>query len=139
MLGKGGSWCPAPGREDAASIPSKFKHALDPRFFIQFTQKTSEYSLFRCIMHKVTVGYGNTLSFSPEVIIANVGEEVAFEIYGTNQSIIRGEYTGSPACEGRCNPCVPYDLIHPGQAGFNSVNSSMANSEESVGFIPYAR
>jgi hypothetical protein len=39
-----------------------------------------------------------------------------FVFYPTNHSVIRGEYTGSDACgPGGCNPCIPWEIIHPDQ------------------------
>jgi len=70
-------------------------------------------------IHVVTVGSGGDNAYHPNQIIANPGDIVTFQFWPTNHSVVRGEYTGSEACgPGGCNPCVPYNLIHPGATGF---------------------
>lgn len=74
-------------------------------------------------VHNVSVGGGGSFMYSPDVTYADVGDTIIFNFFPTNHSVVRGEYTDSNACgQGGCNPCVPYDLIHPGERGFNSGN-----------------
>src|ERR1700722_6774591 len=74
-------------------------------------------------MHIVTVGYLGNFQFNPEVVYASIGDTISFEFFPSNHSIVRGEYFKSQACrDGSCNPCIPYELIHPGKEGFNSGN-----------------
>ena len=69
-------------------------------------------------IHVVTVGNNGDNSYSPNVTYANPGDIVSFQFWPTNHSVVRGEYAGSEACgAGGCNPCVPYELIHPGAPG----------------------
>src|ERR1700761_2303437 len=69
--------------------------------------------------HIVTVGNNGDNSYSPNVTYANPGDIVSFQFWPTNHSVVRGEYAGSESCgAGGCNPCVPYELIHPGAPGF---------------------
>jgi hypothetical protein len=73
-------------------------------------------------VHTVTVGFNNWV-FDPETTYADIGDLVVFQFYPTNHSVVRGVYTGSGACGNQgCNPCVPVELIHPGQPGFYSGN-----------------
>jgi plastocyanin len=68
--------------------------------------------------HIVTVGNNGDNSYHPNVTFANPGDIVSFQFWPTNHSVVRGEYAGSESCgAGGCNPCVPYDLIHPGAPG----------------------
>lgn len=81
-------------------------------------------------IHKVTVGGGNSFTYDPNTTFAAVGDIVVFEFLPTNHSVIRAEYTGSNACGSTgCNPCVPYELIHPGEAGFFSGNFLTQNAD----------
>jgi plastocyanin len=74
-------------------------------------------------VHWVRVGIQGSYSFAPNTTYAAVGDVVTFQFYPTNHSVVRGVYAQSPACSGQdCNPCVPYELIHPGQVGFHSGN-----------------
>ncbi|KAH8726685.1 hypothetical protein GQ44DRAFT_771062 [Phaeosphaeriaceae sp. PMI808] len=74
-------------------------------------------------VHKIRVGFGGSNMFDPTTTTAGVGDLVVFEFFPTNHSVVRGEYTVSEACgNGHCNPCVPYELIHPGRTGFHSEN-----------------
>ena len=74
-------------------------------------------------VHTVKVGFGGNFVFDPDTTHASVGDLVVFEFFPTNHSVVRGEYAQSEACgSGGCNPCIPYELIHPGQQGFNSGN-----------------
>jgi hypothetical protein len=51
--------------------------------------------------------------------------------------VIRAEYAGSSACgDAGCNPCVPYELIHPGEAGFSSGNFLTQDVDPSTVSIP---
>jgi plastocyanin len=82
-------------------------------------------SVTRPTVHVVAVGPSGDDQFHPNVTIAEVGDIVSFRFYPTNHSVVRGEYAGSDACAGTgCNPCVPYELIHPDEAekGFHSIN-----------------
>src|ERR1700712_2338784 len=66
-------------------------------------------------VHIVTVGNNGDNAFHPNVTYANAGDIISFQFWPTNHSVVRGEWTGSESCgAGGCNPCVPYDLIHPG-------------------------
>jgi plastocyanin len=79
----------------------------------------------RPTVHVVAVGPSGDHQFHPNVTIAEVGDIVSFRFYPTNHSVVRGEYVGSDACAGsECNPCVPYELIHPDdtEKGFHSLN-----------------
>ncbi len=74
-------------------------------------------------VHRIRVGYAGSHVFDPTTTIAGVGDLVVFEFFPTNHSVVRGEYTVSAACgSSQCNPCVPYELIHPGRTGFHSEN-----------------
>ncbi|KAF2420003.1 hypothetical protein EJ08DRAFT_566236, partial [Tothia fuscella] len=74
-------------------------------------------------VHRVNVGAFGSHGFDPNITYAAKGDIVQFVFYPSNHSVIRGEYTGSDACgAGGCNPCVPYEIIHSGQAGFHSGN-----------------
>jgi plastocyanin len=74
-------------------------------------------------VHTVRVGFGGNFVFDPETTKADVGDLVVFEFFPSNHSVVRGEYAKSEACgDGGCQPCVPYELIHPGQQGFHSGN-----------------
>jgi hypothetical protein len=82
-------------------------------------------SITRPTVHVVAVGPSGDHQFHPNVTIAEVGDIVSFRFYPTNHSVVRGEYVGSDACTGTgCNPCVPYELIHPDETekGFHSLN-----------------
>lgn len=66
-------------------------------------------------VHVVTVANNGDNSFHPNVTYAKPGDIVSFQFWPTNHSVVRGEYTGSESCGANgCNPCVPYNLIHPG-------------------------
>ncbi|KAE9969420.1 hypothetical protein EG328_006868 [Venturia inaequalis] len=74
-------------------------------------------------IHTIRVGFAGGHVFDPTTTTADVGDLVVFEFFPTNHSVVRGEYTESEACgSSQCNPCVPYELIHPGQTGFHSEN-----------------
>ena len=74
-------------------------------------------------MHTVKVGFAGSPNFDPATTMADVDDVVVFEFYSTNHSIARGEYVESKACgSDTCNPCVPYELIHPEEPGFHSDN-----------------
>lgn len=73
-------------------------------------------------IHTVAVG-SNGFSYNPNTTFANPGDIVVFQFFPTNHSVIRAEYTDSSVCgAGGCNPCVPYELNNPGEAGFSSGN-----------------
>jgi hypothetical protein len=74
--------------------------------------------------HTIRVGFNGNFAFDPDTVYADVNDTVIFDFFPTNHSVVRGEYTGSEACGtgGGCNPCVPYELIHPDKQGFNSGN-----------------
>jgi plastocyanin len=72
-------------------------------------------------VHVVTVGNNYDNSFHPNITYAKPGDIVSFQFWPTNHSVVRGEYAGSESCgAGGCNPCVPYELIHPGAPGMFS-------------------
>ncbi|KAF2672338.1 hypothetical protein BT63DRAFT_422820 [Microthyrium microscopicum] len=76
-------------------------------------------------VHIVAVGANGDFSYHPNETIADVGDIVSFQFYPTNHSVVRGEYSGSNSCgSAGCNPCVPYELIHPDEqsSGFHSQN-----------------
>ena len=74
-------------------------------------------------MHTIKVGFAGSPIFDPATTMADVDDVVVFEFYSTNHSIARGEYVESKACgSDSCNPCVPYELIHPKEPGFHSDN-----------------
>jgi len=74
-------------------------------------------------VHTIKVGYGGNFVFDPETTNADVGDLIVFDFFPTNHSVVRGEYAESEACGTvGCNPCVPYELIHTGQQGFQSGN-----------------
>jgi len=80
-------------------------------------------------IHKVSVGM-NGYAYQPNTTYANVGDIIVFEFAPTNHSVIRAEYTGASICgAGGCNPCIPYELIHPGEAGFFSGNFLTQNGD----------
>jgi len=74
-------------------------------------------------VHVINVGYEGNFVFDPDTTHADVGELVVFKFFPTNHSVVRGVDAKSTACgNSGCNPCIPYELIHPGQQGFNSGN-----------------
>jgi hypothetical protein len=74
-------------------------------------------------VHTVLVGYGGNFAFDPSTTYADPNDTVIFKFFPTNHSVVRGVYTGSTVCgSDSCNPCVPYELINPGQEGFESGN-----------------
>jgi hypothetical protein len=74
-------------------------------------------------IHTVNVGEDGTSRYNPDTVYADLSDVVVFKFFPTNHSVIRGEYTESSACDGEaCNPCVPYELLHPDQQGFHSGN-----------------
>ena len=67
-------------------------------------------------IYRVLVGGGGSFMYSPDVTYADVGDTVVFDFFPTNHSVVRGVYTDINACcQGGCNPCVPYELIHHGE------------------------
>ena len=73
-------------------------------------------------IHTVNVGM-NGYAYQPNTTYANVGDIIVFEFAPTNHSVIRAEYTEASVCgSAGCNPCIPYELIHPGETGFFSGN-----------------
>jgi plastocyanin len=69
--------------------------------------------------HTVSVGSRGS-SFDPNVTFANPGDVVVFEFFPTNHSVIRTDFVGNNAQQ---NPCVPYELLHPGSTSrFSSGN-----------------
>lgn len=85
-------------------------------------------------IHTIRVGFAGSHVFDPATTTADVGDLVVFEFFPTNHSVVRGEYTGSEACgSSQCNPCVPYELIHPGQTGFHSQNFLTQTASSSGG------
>jgi hypothetical protein len=86
-------------------------------------------------VHTVSVGSDGSFMYSPNVTYADVGDTGDFDFIPTNHSVVRGVYTDSNACgQGGCNPCVPYDLIHPDERGFNSGNILTQSSNGIVRF-----
>jgi plastocyanin len=84
-------------------------------------------------VHTVNVGSGGNFKYDPDTIFANIGDVVMFKFYPSNHSVVRGEYTGSSECgNSGCNPCVPYELIHPGGQGFYSENVLTQDGNGSV-------
>jgi len=74
-------------------------------------------------VHTIKAGFEGNFVFDPDTTTASVGDLVVFQFFPTNHSVVRGEYAQSESCgDAGCNPCVPYELIHPGQQGFNSGN-----------------
>lgn len=74
-------------------------------------------------IHWVDVGNGGHHTFDPDITYADVGDIVAFKFFPTNHSVVRGEYALSSACgSDGCNPCVPFELIHPEETGIASEN-----------------
>jgi hypothetical protein len=75
--------------------------------------------------------------FDPETTYADVGDVVVFQFFPTNHSVVRGDYTASIPCGDKdtCNPCIPYELIHPGQQGFYS-GSILTQSVSTDGNVP---
>jgi plastocyanin len=74
-------------------------------------------------VHTINVGSGGQHVFEPDTVYANAGDLITFKFYPTNHSVVRGEYTQSRSCgNSGCNPCVPYELFHPDEEGFQSGN-----------------
>jgi plastocyanin len=85
-------------------------------------------------VHTVNVGSGGNFKYDPDTIFASIGDVVMFKFYPSNHSVVRGEFTRSSACgEAGCNPCVPYELIHPDGQGFHSENVFTQDGNGSVG------
>jgi plastocyanin len=61
-------------------------------------------------VHVVTVGKG-AHRFDPETLTASVGDVVTFEFFPLNHSVVRAQYRF---------PCIPYEDVVIGQAGFFS-------------------
>ncbi|RYP24970.1 hypothetical protein DL765_000198 [Monosporascus sp. GIB2] len=59
--------------------------------------------------HTVSVGLNH--QYIPDTIEAEVGDIINFKFYGTNHSVVKAEFG---------QPCVPYDMIHPGEESFFS-------------------
>jgi plastocyanin len=74
-------------------------------------------------VHSINVGGGGLHTYDPDTTYADIGDVVAFKFFPTNHSVTRGVYSGSKECgQGKCNPCIPYEIIHPNRRGFNSGN-----------------
>ncbi|KAI0533351.1 hypothetical protein GGR58DRAFT_122478 [Xylaria digitata] len=58
----------------------------------------------------ITVGKGS-FTFTPDTITANPGDEIVFEFWSDGHSVARSEFGF---------PCMPYEYITPGAAGFFS-------------------
>jgi hypothetical protein len=89
------------------------------------TTSPSSTTFSRSKVHVIEVGLAGDHQFVPNVTSAAIGDIVSFRFHPTNHSVVRGEYVGTNACTiGGCNPCVPYELIHPDQKekGFHSEN-----------------
>jgi hypothetical protein len=61
-------------------------------------------------IHVVTVGKG-AHRFDPETFTASPGDVVMFEFFPLNHSVVRAQYR---------YPCIPYEDVVVGQAGFFS-------------------
>jgi hypothetical protein len=61
-------------------------------------------------VHVVTVGKG-AHRFDPETLTASAGDVVTFEFFPLNHSVVRAQYRF---------PCIPYEDVVVGQAGFFS-------------------
>ncbi|RYP00808.1 hypothetical protein DL764_006412 [Monosporascus ibericus] len=59
--------------------------------------------------HTVSVGLDHR--YIPDTIEAEVGDIINFRFYGANHSVVKAEFG---------QPCVPYDMIHPGEESFFS-------------------
>ncbi|RYO76591.1 hypothetical protein DL766_005504 [Monosporascus sp. MC13-8B] len=59
--------------------------------------------------HTVSVGLDH--KYIPDTIEAEVGDIINFKFYGANHSVVKAEFG---------QPCVPYDMIHPGEESFFS-------------------
>ncbi|RYP63301.1 hypothetical protein DL771_009333 [Monosporascus sp. 5C6A] len=59
--------------------------------------------------HTVSVGLDH--KYNPDTIEADVGDIINFRFYGANHSVVKAEFG---------QPCVPYDMIHPGAESFFS-------------------
>ncbi|RYP41902.1 hypothetical protein DL767_000731 [Monosporascus sp. MG133] len=59
--------------------------------------------------HTVRVGLDHR--YDPDTIEAEVGDIINFRFYGRNHSVVKAEFG---------YPCVPYDMIHPGEESFFS-------------------
>ncbi|RYP44192.1 hypothetical protein DL768_009340 [Monosporascus sp. mg162] len=59
--------------------------------------------------HTVSVGLDHR--YIPATIEAEVGDIINFRFYGQNHSVVKAEFG---------QPCVPYDLVHPGEESFFS-------------------
>ncbi|RYP52327.1 hypothetical protein DL769_010701 [Monosporascus sp. CRB-8-3] len=59
--------------------------------------------------HTVSVGLDH--KYIPDTIEAEVGDIINFKFYGANHSVVKAEFG---------QPCVPYDLVHPGEESFFS-------------------
>jgi plastocyanin len=72
-------------------------------------------------VHKVNVGKAGDHTYDPEITYADVGDVIVFRFYPTNHSVVRGDYAESIGCgKSECNPCIPYELLHPEEQGFHS-------------------
>ena len=77
-------------------------------------------------IHTIRVGFAGSPAFDPATTTADVDDVVVFEFHSANHSVARGEYVESETCgSNACNPCVPYELIHPEEPGFHSDNFIM--------------
>jgi plastocyanin len=59
--------------------------------------------------HTISVGIDH--KFKPEVILADVGDNIDFQFFPPNHSVVRAEYEF---------PCIPYEMTGRGKVGFFS-------------------
>lgn len=75
--------------------------------------------------HTVSVGNRGS-NFDPNVTFANPGDVVVFEFFPINHSVIRTDFVGNNAQQ---NPCVPYELLHPGSTSQFSSGNKLVESD----------
>ncbi|KIV98746.1 uncharacterized protein PV09_09498 [Verruconis gallopava] len=69
-------------------------------------------------VYSVNVGI-NGSGFDPNTTYADPGDIISFQLY-SNNTVNRAEYVKASICDEWCNPCIPWELFHPGEAGFHS-------------------
>ncbi|RYP72249.1 hypothetical protein DL770_007993 [Monosporascus sp. CRB-9-2] len=74
-----------------------------------YTSASSTSSRTGTATHTVSVGLDH--KYVPDTIEAEVGDIINFRFYGANHSVVKAEFG---------QPCVPYDMIHPGEESFFS-------------------
>jgi plastocyanin len=122
------------------ALVAVMSNLLGSIFTVSAATTTSAYSEATSTpkVHVVTVGSGGFFQYSPNVTYADPGDIIVWEFFPTGHAVVRGEYTDSKSCgQGGCNPCVPYELIHPGQEGFNSgnINTQSLPTESDVSSV----